>query len=175
MNKFEEVYKQIISEGNKPFKGMSVAVPERYLVNLPQVKQCILAQHFFDRFYQRLPITTGRQILYRNIQLFLEKIFNDKGCLSVIDFNEDENDPLTFYCSTIDQFNGQKGTHLCVIIKINSKTVNTKKEYYVQMTTMFIDDDKEYDNLVKNGYLSTKHPDQVPITIIGQSFEQVFK
>ena len=43
------------------------------------------------------------------------------------------------------------------------------------MTTMFIDDDKEYDNLVKNGYLSTKHPDQVPITIIGQSFEQVFK
>lgn len=174
MNIFDRVYNRIISEGNRPFKCVSVAVPKQYLENLPQVKQCILAQHFFDRFYQRLPVSTGRQILYKNIQLFLEKIFKDKSCLEVIDFNEQEKDPITFYCSTVDQFNGQKGTHLCVIIKINSNTVNNQKEYYVQMTTMFVDDDKEYDKLVKNGYLSTKHPDQIPITIIGQSFQQVF-
>ena len=172
--KFDQLYNRIISEGRKPFRGAR-DLPSKYLENLPNVK-CTLDQHFLDRYYQRFDIKLVQpDIIYRNVQLFLEKIFNDKGCVQLIDFNEDQNDPMQFYCSTVEQFNGRKGSHLCVIIKINSRTKeNGKKEYYCLLTTVYVDSAQEYDQLIKNGYLSTKHQDQIPITIIGQNFEKIF-
>ena len=174
MNKFNKLY-NLIMEGRKPFRGAR-NLPQQYLENLPNVK-CTIDQHFLDRYYQRFDIKLNPpSIVYKNVQLFLEKIFNDKGCVELIDYNEDEKDPMQFYCSTVEQFNGRKGSHLCVIIKINSKTNQEgKKEYYCLLTTIYVDSQQEYDQLRKTGYLSTKHTEQIPITIIGQSFQQIFK
>lgn len=179
-NKFNQIYKNIINENYKPFKRRSGDrdLPQEYLVNLPQIKQCILPNHFgravADQDDPKKNYFISNQILYRNIQLFLQKIFSDKNLVRKINNSEIQSYTIECLCNTSEQFDRDKNKHLVIPFMINAKEIsNGIFEYYVLAKTLEIKNIQAYSSFVKNGYKSTRkeHNHQIPVIILGEDVE----
>lgn len=179
-DKFNQTYENIINESNKTFEKESGAqdLPQQYLINLPQIKQCILSNHFgralADEDNLKLKYTISKDILYKNIQLFLEDIFHNKNLLKRINNSEVESYSMEFLCNTSEKFDGDKNKHLVIPFIIHAKKVDNKYEYYIKLKTLEIKNSKSYQAFAKNGCKSTKkeHKYQIPITILGEDIEK---
>ena len=179
MNKFNKVYSDIINENYKTFPCSegSINLPQQYLVNLPQVKQCVVSNHSrrakADEDNAKLNYTISDEILYKNIQLFLEKIFNDIELVRKINRSEIESYSIECICSTQEKFDNDQNKHLIIPLMINAKEINGKYEYYVAVKTIEIKNKQEYDVFAKQGYKSIdkKRKFQIPVLTIGESIE----
>ena len=92
--------------------------------------------------------------------------------LKKIDEKQNTSYPMQFICSTTRQYAGIKGLHLCLSMKMNSKTLeNGTKEYYVLFTTCFTKVGVLWHRFQEQGHMSKQHPEQMPALIVGQDIQ----
>lgn len=177
-NKFNQIYKNIINEDFHPFSKQDgdEDLPKEYLINFPQIKQCLLTNHLgIERSNEEgfNYNSVSKEIIFKNIQLFLKAIFENKNLLNKINRNEYRNKSFECLCSTTHKFNGKENSHLCIVMNVNSRSHGDGTiEYYFLCKTIYTKTQKEYKIFVKQKYKSTKHPNQEPVLIIGENIEK---
>lgn len=173
---FNKVYNDILNEDNKKFTyQFGEDLPEEYLTDIPQIKQCKFTRHFLIELRdeeEKWKCKITKEVLYKNIQKFLQKLFENKNLVNKIDKNEYKR--VSFECifSTTEKFNNNKNFHAIIPVDINSKYIkNGIIEYYFLFDTFYLKDSESYEEFKKQNYRSKERPNQEPVLILGESVE----
>ena len=98
---FDKVYNNILNQKNQKFTyQFGEDLPEEYLTDIPQVKQCKFTRHFLIELRneeEKWNCKITKEILYKNVQKFLIKLFSDKSLMKKIDKNEYKKYHLNVY------------------------------------------------------------------------------
>jgi len=62
--------------------------------------------------------------------------------------------------------------HICLILKINSESdLNDNNKFYILITTAYAKTEEEFTKFKQQNLKSNKHPNQIPIHIVGESID----
>lgn len=157
--KLNKLY-QIILEANDEFSySDSIQLPSKYLT-IDSIKQCIISNHLIrqiawrdnKQFQYISDIEIIKKYTYRNIQLALEYIFNNKQILQKINDNEFNKNSIEFIIST-DNFALINDLHLILILKVNSKSdIYDNNKYYTCFVTSYLKDKNKFKEFQKNRF-----------------------
>lgn len=157
--KLNKLY-SLIYEDNKIFSyNNATQLPSKYLT-IDSIKQCIISDHIFQQISWRdnkqfqyiSDIEIIKKYTYRNIQLALEYVFNNKQILQKINDNEFNKNSIEFIIST-DNFALINDLHLILILKVNSKSdIYNNNKYYTCFVTSYIKDSNKFNEFQKNRF-----------------------